>query len=147
MCMHFGLTNRFKLSISASSTVILEPNLILQRILQKLSKIFYVNIDVSKITATTDHGATVVAAFRIGILNNSARLDCMAHRLHICFTSMWSRACILEQDLLDYDNNALTLAKYCNQARNYKNNCLYLSKRDPQPEDGQVLLIEIIQLM
>ena len=53
-------------------------------------------IDVSTITATTDHGANVVAAFRIGILNNSARLDCMAYRLHTCFTSMWSRACILE---------------------------------------------------
>ena len=70
-------------------------------------------IDVSKITATTDNGANVVAAFRIGVLNNS---DCMAHRLHTCFTSMWSRACILEQELLDYDNNASALARYCNQA-------------------------------
>ena len=29
---------------------------------------------------------------------------------------MWSRACILEQELLDYDNNASALARYCNQA-------------------------------
>ena len=71
---------------------------------------------VSKITATTDHGANIVATFRIGIRNNSARLDCMAHRLRTCLTSMWSRACILEQELLDYDNNASALARYCNQA-------------------------------
>ena len=45
-------------------------------------------IDVSKITATTDHGANVVAAFRIGILNYSARLYCMAPRFHTCFTFM-----------------------------------------------------------
>ena len=29
---------------------------------------------------------------------------------------MWSRACILEQELLDYDNNASAPARYCNQA-------------------------------
>ena len=29
---------------------------------------------------------------------------------------MWSRACILEQELLDYHNNASALARYCNQA-------------------------------
>ena len=40
----------------------------------------------------------------------------MAHRLHTCFTSIWSRACILEQELLDYDNNASAPARYCNQA-------------------------------
>ena len=29
---------------------------------------------------------------------------------------MWGRVCILEQKLLDYDNNASTRARYCNQA-------------------------------
>ena len=73
-------------------------------------------IDVSNITANTDHGASIVAAFQTGILNNLVQLDCMAHRLHTCFTSIWSRACILEQELRDYENNALALARYYNQA-------------------------------
>lgn len=73
-------------------------------------------IDASNITATTDHGANVVAAFRVGILETSARLDCMAHRLHTCFSTMWSRVCTSQSELLDYDNNASSLVKYCNQA-------------------------------
>ena len=40
MCLHFGLTNCFKLSTSIYPNVILESNIILQ----KLSKIFYVNM-------------------------------------------------------------------------------------------------------
>ena len=74
------------------------------------------NIDPSKLTATTDHCANVVAAFRISGLDASARLDCMAHRLHTCFSSMWSQACSSLPELQDYENNASALARYCNQA-------------------------------
>ena len=38
------------------------------------------NIDPSKVTATTDHGANMVAAFNA--LHDTGRLDCVAHRLH-----------------------------------------------------------------
>ena len=72
-------------------------------------------IDASNVTATTDHGANVVSAFCMGLLNSSARLDCRAHRLHICFTTMWSRACSAQPKFLEYDNHASDLAKYCNQ--------------------------------
>ena len=74
------------------------------------------NIDPSKLTATTDHGANVVAAFCISGLDASARLDCMAHRLHTCFSSMWSQACSSLPELQDSENNASALARYCNQA-------------------------------
>ena len=74
------------------------------------------NIDPSKLLATTDRGANVVAAFCIGDLDASARLDCMAHRLHICFSSTWSQACSSLPELQDYENNASALATYCNQA-------------------------------
>ena len=74
-------------------------------------------IDVSNVTATTNvHGANVVSAFRVGLLNSSARLDCMVHRLHTCFTTMWSRACSAQPELHEYDNHALALVRYCNQA-------------------------------
>ena len=74
------------------------------------------NIDASRITATTDHGANVVAAFGVGLLDSSARLDCMAHRLHTCFSNMWARGCSSEPELQQYDNHAAAIAKYCNQA-------------------------------
>ena len=75
------------------------------------------NFDPSKLTATSDHGANVVAAaFCIGDLDASARLDCMAHRLHTCFLSMWSQACSSLPELQDYENNTTALARYCNQA-------------------------------
>ena len=72
------------------------------------------NIDPSKVTATTDHGANMVAAFNA--LHDTGRLDCMAHRLHTCFSSMWSRACSVKPEVLQYDTAAAALAKYCNQA-------------------------------
>ena len=73
-------------------------------------------IAVSNVNATTDYGANVVSAFRMSLLNSSARLDCMAHKLHTCFTTMWSRACSAQSELLKYDNHASALSKYCNQA-------------------------------
>ena len=94
MCMHFGSTHCLK-----SSNILNEYN-----------------IDPSKLAATTDHGANVVAVFRISGLDASARLDCMAHRLLTCFSSMWSQACSSLPELQDYENNASALARYCNQA-------------------------------
>ena len=81
-------------------------------------------IDASNVAITTDHGTNVVSAFRMGLLNSSARLDCMAHWLHTCFTTIWSRACSAQPELLEYDNHASALAKYCNQEQEYRNNCL-----------------------
>ena len=72
------------------------------------------NIDPSKVTATTDHGANMVAAFNA--LRDTGRLDCLAHRLHTCFSSMWTRACSVKPELLQYDTASAALAKYCNQA-------------------------------
>ena len=72
------------------------------------------NIDPCKVTATTDHGASMVAAFNA--LHDTGRLDCMAYRLHTCFSLMWSRACSVKPELLQYDTASAALAKYCNQA-------------------------------
>ena len=72
------------------------------------------NIDPCKVTATTDHGANIVAAFNA--LHDTGRLDCLTHRLHTCFSSMWTRACSVKPELLQYDTGSAALAKYCNQA-------------------------------
>ena len=40
----------------------------------------------------------------------------MAHRLHTCWTTMWSNACAKNLELVEYDHAAAALTKYCNQA-------------------------------
>ena len=95
------------------------------------------NIDASKVTATTDHGANVAAAFRI--------LDCMAHCLHTCFTTMWSRVCSSKAELQDYDNAAVALAKYCNQASGVQEQLPVSVKKGSSTRRWEVLLIVPIQ--
>ena len=84
-------------------------------IVQVMQDIFLeYDIDPTNVTATTDHAANIVAAFEK--MDRSGRLDCFAHRLHTCFTTMWSRACNLSPELLEYDSAAAALVKYCNHA-------------------------------
>jgi len=68
-------------------------------------------IDASNVTAITGHGSNVVAVFRVGLLDSSTRLDCLAHKLHTYIASVWSHACSSYPELLQYDNHAPALAK------------------------------------
>ena len=91
---------------------------------QKISSEY--EIDTSNVTATTDRGANVVSAFRMGLLNSCARLDCMALRLHTCFTALWSRACCAQLELLELLELGNHISALAIRHQEYRNKCLCL---------------------
>jgi len=79
MCVSFGLSNRLKRNITFWWFVISELNVKLQRTLQKLCTILIdYGVDASNLTATINHGANVVVAFRLHLLDSFARLHYLA---------------------------------------------------------------------
>ena len=64
-----------------------------------------IDVHGTDVQGTDVHGTDVIAAFLIGGLDASARLNCMAHRLHTCFSSIWLQACSSHPELQDHKNN------------------------------------------